>query len=427
VIVLEISVFFVFLLMGMPIAFAMALSALAVLWISGGIPLAIVTQRLYAGADSFTYLAIPFFVFAGDLMMRTRISQQLVRLTTALLGHLRGSTGTADVIASMIFAGMTGSGTADMAAIGSIMIPRLKQRGYPAAVAAALESCAGAIGPIMPPSLLMLIYAGMAEVSVGRMFLGGLVPGVLTGLGLIGVQQIWNARRRWEVAAGRMAPLTEIGNAFLAAIPALVAPCIILGGIVFGIFTPTEAGAVAIVYALLIGFGYRDLNRVNFFEAANSSAKITTMALFPIAAASLFAWPLTRMQFGSIVTTWVLSLSHGSALAGALLVQGALFVLGYFLETLPLMVIFVPILAPLGPLLGFDPVHWGVVTVMCMNLAAVAPPVGTGIFLCSGMAGARVEDTSRYIWPFVIIMFAIVLACLLFPPLVLWLPRLIMK
>ena len=417
--------FFALMVVGVPIAFAMAGGSLVAL-IMQGVPLTIAVQRMYSGADSFTLLAIPFYILAGELMSRGFLTRQLVNFTTKLFGHVPAGTGTVDVVSSMLFSGVSGSGTADMAAIGSILIPRLIQRGYPRGLAAAIECGAGALGPIIPPSLLMIIYAGLAEVSVGRMFLGGIIPGLLTGAGLILVLQVWNRRERWEPASGPRASLKEIGQATRAATLALLMPLIIIGGIVSGVFTAAEAGAVAVAYALVIGLLSRDLNLVQLRQALRSTTMMTIAVMLPVAAATLFGWVLAREQFGTYVVQYLSYLSMGNSLLAALLVIAFIILLGFPIEGLTIMIVFVPILAPLGVALGYDPIHWGVVMVLAINLAGITPPVGGGIFLCSAIARTNVQDTSRYIMPFLAVLTAVTLICLLVPGTITWVPDLIM-
>ncbi len=409
-----------------PIGFGMIAAGLAGLMAEGGIPLQIVVQRMYEGSNSFELLAIPLFVLAGHIMSTGSMTQRLVRWTTAIFGHVPAGTATVDVVASMIFAGISGSGTADMAAIGSVLIPRLVQRGYPRGVAAALEACAGAIGPIVPPSLLMIIYAGLSDLSVGRLFLSGVVPGVLTGLGLIGMLQFLNLRTRWEPGSGRWPDLREIAATTRMAWPTLMIPLIIIGGIASGAFTPSEAGAIAVTYAILVSFLLREIGWAGLWQDLRAAMATTAAVLFPVAAAGLFGWLLALTQFGTFAVHALLALSFGNRYLGAIIVIILLIILGAAIDGLAVMVALVSVLTPLGNALGFDPIHWGLIMVMTINLAGIVPPHGVGLFLCSAMAKCSMEDTCRQLPPFFLVMVAVVLFVLATPTAVLWLPRLVM-
>jgi C4-dicarboxylate transporter DctM subunit len=417
--------FFLLMAIGMPIAFAMAGASVVGLLLEG-VPISVVITRIFAGADSFSLLAIPLFLFAGDLMSQGFLTQQLVRFTSKLFGWCPAGTGTVDVVTSMLFAGVSGSGAADTAAVGSVMIPRMIQRGYPRGVAAGLEACAGAIGPIIPPSLFMIIYAGIAEVSVARMFMGGFIPGILIGLGLILILQLWNLRARWEPATGEFPSLREMLVAVREGFAALVAPVIIMGGIVTGVFTATESGAAAAAYALLVSVAKREMGLREIRKALMSSMTLTAACMLPVAAATLFGWILAREQFGVLALGWMTSLSQGSSILAALIIVGFILLIGMPVEPLTIMIVFVPILAPLGPAMGFDPIHWGVVMVMAINLAGITPPVGGLIFLAAAIAKADVQETSRFIVPFVLVEALVVLICLLIPQSVLLIPNLVM-
>lgn len=421
--------FGIFLAMGMPVIYTMAASAFITLVFFTNVPLAIMVQQMLAGIDSFPLLAIPFFVFAGGLMTGGALTRQLVRITVAYFKGFPAGTGTVDIGASMLFAGVSGSGTADMAAIGSVLIPRLIQRGYPRGLAAALEAAAGAIGPIIPPSMLMILYAGMAEVSVGRMFLGGIVPGTVVGVGLAIALQLMNRIHKWEPRepygpAG--AALKEIFLATIFGIPALMVPVIIVWGITSGVFTATESGAVAAVYALAIGFLMRSLTAREALRRLVSATSTTIRVIFPVAGAILFGWILAREGFARLVSDLIISVSGGQEWVGALLVMAMLIVLGFPIEGITLLLVFTPILAPLGPALGYDPVHWGLLIVLSLNLAALTPPVGGAIYLCAGMARATIDDTVHYLWPFLFVWVVVVVIVLFVPQTVMWIPNAMM-
>lgn len=422
-----VAVFLVLIALRVPIAFGMlAAGIVGLLLEGGGISLQIVVQRMYEGTNSFDLLAIPLFILAGQIMSSGTMTQRLVRWTTAIFGQVPAGTATVDVVASMIFAGVSGSGTADMAAIGSVLIPRLVQRGYPRGVAAALEACAGAIGPIIPPSLLMIIYAGMADLSVGRLFLSGVVPGIVTGLGLIVVLQILNVRTRWEPSTGGWPSPREIAAATRVAWPTLIIPLIIVGGIASGAFTPSEAGAIAVAYAVLITLLQREFRLRAFWRDLEDATGTTVAVLLPVAAAALFGWLLALTQFGAYAVEGLLAVSQGNRALGALLVIVVVMLLGAAVDGLAVMVALVSVLTPVGASLGYDPVHWALVMVLTINLAGIMPPHGVGLFLCSAMANCSFEETCRHLPPFFLVMLAVVLLTLFAPDIVLWLPNKVM-
>lgn len=415
--------FFVMLFIAVPIAFAMAGSAILALVLETRIPLTLVVQRIYAGGDSFPLLAIPFFIIAGEIMTVSKMTDRLIDFADACLGHLRSGLAAVTVMACVIFAGISGSGSADAAAIGSVMIPQLKAKGYPRGLAAAIVATAGALGPIIPPSLLMIVYAAIAEQSVGQMFLAGIVPGLLIGVGLMVVIHIWNIRMGWEAGSGRRPSMKRIGATLRGALVPLGTPVVIVGGIVGGIFTATEAGVVAAVYALIAAAFYSKIKPSDIKAALIRSGLLSSLSLFVISMASIFSWILAREGFPRLVSDLVFEISGANDLAAAAIVIAVILILGFFIEVFALMIIFVPILAPLGPTLGFDPVHWGLLLVMSMNVGGITPPVGSNLFISASIAHCSLGEISRYQTYLVSVHAAVIFLILLLPDLVMWIPR----
>ena len=415
--------FFVMLVVAMPIAFAMSGSAILALVVQGQIPLTLVVQRIYAGGDSFPLLAIPFFIMAGELMTRSGMTDSLVDLCDALLGHLRNGLASVSILACMIFAGISGSGSADAAAIGTVMTPQLIGKGYPKGLAAAIIATGGALGPIIPPSILMILYGAIAEQSVGKLFLAGFVPGVLIGLGLMGVSYVWNLKQGWEAGSGRKPSLQALVRALGKAALPLGTPVIIIGGIVGGIFTATEAGVVATVYALAAALltGRMSLGKIK--TVLVRSGLLSSLSLFVVSMASIFGWIMAREGFPSTVSDVLLRISGGNSLLAATYVIVMLLILGFFVEVIAMMIIFVPVLAPLAPALGFDPIHWGLLMVLAMNVGGVTPPVGTNLFIAASIARCGLGEISRYVMPFVAVFCLVIFLVLMIPPLALWVPR----
>jgi tripartite ATP-independent transporter DctM subunit len=416
--------FFALLVFSVPIAFAMAASAILALALQGQVPLLLVVQRVYAGSDSFPLMAIPFFLIAGEIMTLSRMTDALIELCDSLLSHLRSGLAIVTNVACTAFAAISGSGSADAAAIGSVMIPQLIARGYPAGMAAAIVSAAGALGPIIPPSILMIIYSAIAEQSVGRMFLGGILPGLTISAGLILVSHLMNLRHGWEAGSGERPSMARIRPALWRSLIPLGTPVIIVGGIVGGIFTATEAGVIAAVYALLTGYLYARMTPLQIKDALLRSALLASLSMFVISMASIFGWILAREGFPRILSGFILGLAGDNATLGAVLALMMIMVLGFFIEVIALMVIFVPILAPLGPLIGFDSIHWGLLLVMSMNIGGITPPVGVHLFITASIAKCTLGEVSLYQMPLAAVHMLVVLIVLLVPGLVLWLPRL---
>ncbi len=423
--ILLIATFAILLALGMPIAFAMSGSALTALLLRGDFPLDVFIQKTFTAGGSFTLLAIPFFVLAGELMTVSRLTDGLVALCDALVGHVKSGMASVSILACMIFAGISGSGVADTAAIGTVMVPQLVAKGYPRGMAASLLATAGALGPIIPPSILMIIYGSIAELSVGRLFLAGAVPGVLMGLGFMAVAYIWNTRRGWEAGSGKPFSWGRVGMSFRGAILALITPVVIIGGIVSGVFTATEAGVVAAVYALAAALvtgriGFREIRAVLI-----RSSLICTLPLFIISTAAIFGWILAVQHFPQMVQGAVLSVSLGNRFLAAALILTFLVALGFFVEVISIMIVFTPILAPLGPALGFDPIHWGLMQVLAINMGGVTPPVASQLYVAGSIAGCGLDEMSRYVFPFIGVMYAVLILVLFVPDLAMALPRLV--
>jgi tripartite ATP-independent transporter DctM subunit len=410
---------------GIPIFFAMLISSLVALFYQGELSLMIIPQRMFAIIDSFSLLAIPFFVLAGVFMETGGISARLVGFAGALVGHFRAGLCHVTVVSAMIFAGVSGSATADTSAIGAIVIPAMIKSGYKKGFVAALLASAGAIGPIIPPSLIMIVYGSMTGVSIAAMFLGGFIPGVIIGLGLMVVCYLW--RSQTLMARAPRATLREVVRRFVDAFWALVSPVIILGGIVFGVFTPTEAGVVAAVYALLVGlFIYREF-RVRDIPAMLVRAAITTTIVMSIiAAAGVFGWLLASEQMPSIVARWMNGVTDSPALK-MLLIQLFLLVLGCFVEGLAAAIILIPVLHPLALQMGLDPVHFAVVVCINIIVGGVTPPVGVLLYVSSSIAQTTLEDASRYVLPFLVVLVGVIMATAYIPSLVTFLPRLVLR
>lgn len=423
--ILLFAAFLVLMVMGIPIFFAMAMSSLIALLFQGELSLMIIPQRMFAMIDSFSLLAIPFFVLAGVFMETGGISARLVSFAGALVGHFRAGLCHVTVVSAMIFAGVSGSATADTSAIGAIVIPAMIKTGYKKGFVAALLASAGAIGPIIPPSLIMIVYGSMTGVSIAAMFLGGFIPGVIIGLGLMTVCYLW--RSQTLMAREPRATLREAARRFVDAFWALISPVIILGGIVFGVFTPTEAGVVAAVYALLVGlFIYGEIRVKDIPDMLVRGATTATIVMSIIAAAGVFGWLLASEQMPAIVAQWMNGVTDSPALK-MLLIQLFLLVLGCFVEGLAAAIILIPVLHPLALQMGLDPVHFAVVVCINIIVGGVTPPVGVLLYVSSSIAKTTLEDASRYVLPFLVVLVGVIVATAYIPSLVTFLPRLVLR
>lgn len=409
---------------GLPVAIAMGLAGASLILLSGNIPFEVVAQRFVVGVDSFALLAVPFFITAGVLMETGGITERLVRFANALVGHLTGGLGHVVVVTNMIMAGMSGSATADTAATGSVLIPAMRRVGFDARFSAAIIAAAGTIGPIIPPSIPFVLLGVMANVSVGRLFLGGAIPGVLMGLYLMGV--VYFVAKRRGYPKQKRSTLRSVITALKDAVPALMLPVIIMGGILGGVFTPTEAAVVAVVYALAVGaFVYRELTFASVVKAFGEAALINGTIMFIVAGASLLSWSLARLQVGQMLINAVTSVSLSPAFV-LIAVNVLVLVAGCFLETLALMFILVPVLFPLITSLGIDPVHFGVVFVLNLMIGQITPPVGICMYVSCKIAGITVGDFAREIPPYVAVLIMLMFTITFVPGLVLFLPNLLM-
>lgn len=415
-------VFMVFLFAGVPIAFSMGLGSLVGLLISGN-SLAVVGQRLFAGVNSFSLMAIPFFMLSGELMDKGGISRRLVNFAQALIGHITGGLGMVDILTSIIFAGVSGSAAADTAAVGAILIPPMKERGYPKGLAAVIQATAGSLGPIIPPSLTMIIYCSLTNLSIGALFMAGIIPGIIIGVGTMLVTYFY--AKKLGIRGEKRATLKEVWKATKDAILAIIMPLIIIGGIVGGFFTATEAGAIAVFYALILGlfvfkeFKVRDLPAILLKSAGTSS-----MALLIVAAANVFSWLVAYAKLPTIIVNFLVSLTSNKYVILILLVIFLLFV-GMFIETLSATIIVAPILMPVAVQFGINPIQFALIMVITLVYAGVTPPVGGVLFITMGVAEAKMKDTLKYLPAYLGIVCVALLVLIFLPGLSTFLPNLL--
>ena len=391
-----------------PVAFSLLISAMAVFALLGLNPL-IAVQRLSAGIDVFTLMAIPFFVFAGDLMTQTGIAARLIKAAEGLFGRVRGGLGHVNVGASMMFGAVSGSAVASVSAIGSTMIPIMEEKGYDRDFSVNVTSSAAVLGLIIPPSHNMIIYSAAAAVSIsiGDLFVAGILPGIFCGLALMITVSIIAARKGYP--KGVFPGFRALFYSIISALPGLMTAIIIVVGILGGVFTPTESSAVAIVYTILIGtLLYRSLGLKEFKAAVVSSAKTTAMIMLIIGAAAAFGWLLALLEAPMMMSDLILGLTDSPVLI-MLMVLACLLVLGTFMDMAPLIIIVTPIFLPVVQTIGIDPVHFGIIMMLALGIGTITPPVGTVLFVGAAVGKIKMEDTVKTMWPFYLAL----IACLL--------------
>jgi len=401
---------------GMPLWVSMGLAALAFVWL-GGMPITILPQKMAGSMNSFPIVAAPLFILMGNILGAAKITDRIVVFASALIGWVRGGYAHASILTSMIFAGMVGSAVADAAGSGAIEIRAMKKAGYKPETAAAITAAAATIGPIIPPSLPMVIYGVMADVSIGKLFMGGVIPGVLMGLALMVMVGI--VARREGMARQKFAGFKAIGRAFIDCFFAIMTPAVILGGMFSGWFTPTEAAAVACLYALFLGFVvYRTLHWKQLGPILVDTAVTTGVVMVLVMTAAALGWCISISRVPQTLTPLILG-AIASPLVFLLLVNVMLLIIGCFMEALAAMLILIPILAPAAASYGIDPVQFGVIVVLNLIIGTITPPMGVVLFVVTRIADIRFEVMARAIVPWLIPLLVVLAAITLWPPLTL--------
>ncbi len=413
--------FFAMLLGGVPIAFALGLAAVVGLHVAD-IDLILLAQRMVSGTQVFTLLAIPGFILAGELMRHGGLSRRLIRVGNALVAHVTGGLGMVTVLSATFFAAISGSAPATTAAIGSIMVPEMEARGYDRAFSTALATASGPIGQMIPPSIPMIIWGVIAEESIAKLFLAGIVPGLMIMGGLMAL--CWVAARLMDVPKeSRRATRGELRAALWDGKWALAAPAIILGGIYGGVFTPTEAASVGVAYGLIVGlFVYRDLDPRMLYGILLSCMKTASMVVFIIAAASVFGWLVAVEQLPAKASAAILGLSDNPVVI-LLLLNVMLLLIGAVMDNIAAMIILGGVLMNLGAQLGLDPIHLGAIVVINFAIGMATPPFGYSLFVGAAISKLSIEQISLRIWPMLLVQVGVLLALTFVPELTLTLPR----
>lgn len=406
----------------LPVAFALIAAALAWLQLASPVPVSLVVQRMTSGIDSFPLLAIPLFVLAGNLLNVGGIASRIFEFAAALVGHLRGGLAQVNILASLIFAGMSGVAQADAAGLGTVEIKAMKREGFDAAFAAACSAASAIVGPIVPPSVIMVVYGVLAQVSIGDLFLAGIVPGFVIG-GLL-MLMVW-----FLVATGRQyapvhpkAPARAVGRSLVRAIPALMAPVILVVGLLSGVATPTELGAITVVYAAILGFAYRELTWSKLYRAMGETFVTTGVLVFIMAAAVPFGWAIAINNVPANLAAWMLELTTNKWAILAM-INVLLLVIGCFMETTAILLIAVPTFLPLITMLGIDPIHFGLIVILNLLIGAATPPFGVLLFIVQDIAKVSFGAIVRAMVPFYVPLGIALLLITYWPDLSLWLPR----
>lgn len=422
--VILMSIFMLLVLLRVPVSFALGLATVPILLFHDRLTVTLLFTEMFRAYNSFLLLAVPFFLLAANLMNRAGITDRLMDFAKALVGHLPGGIGHVNITVSMLFAGISGSSTADSAGIGAIMIPAMKKEGYDASLAVTVTACSSVMGVIIPPSVLMIIWGGVMSVSIGGLFLAGVIPGITIGLSMMITVYIYAKRRNYQ-----RYPLVSWKGFFSSAGSALLAlltPIIIVGGISGGIFTPTEASLVAVLYSLFLGvLIYRKLDLKALKEVFYESARFSAIALFAVGTASAFAFLLAFFKVPEAIVSHLQDLEFGFVGTG-MIVAGSFLLIGMFIDAIPAIIILGTVLWPVAETAGYHPIHFAIIGVVALAFGLITPPYGLCLLISCSLGEIRVADALKDVTIMLIPMLIVLLLIVLLPELILWLPRLLM-
>ncbi|MDO9224691.1 MAG: TRAP transporter large permease subunit [Pseudomonadota bacterium] len=408
-------------LTGMPISISLGLTVLAFLYTLTSVPIESVALKLFTGIEKFEIMAIPFFILAGNFLTHGGVARRMINFATAMVGHLRGGLALGGVLACALFAAVSGSSPATVVAIGSILLPAMIKAGYPKRFGAGVITTSGTLGILIPPSIVMVMFAVSTNTSVGALFMAGVIPGLVLAV-MLGFATWWRARKLNCPRLPR-ASLREQFRAFRESMWGLFLIIVVMGGIYTGIFTPTEAAAMSAVYAFIIAvFVYRDLSLKDVFKVLLNSANMSAMLLYIITNAVLFSFLLTHENIPQNTADWIIA--QGLGVIGFLLIANLLMlVAGNFMEPSSIVLILAPILFPIAMALGIDPIHFGIIMVVNMEIGMCTPPVGLNLYVASGIAKMGLTELTIAVWPWLLTMLAFLVLVTYVPGLSLWLPR----
>jgi C4-dicarboxylate transporter DctM subunit len=407
--------------LSVPVAYAIGMASIFLMIATGLGNLVVVPQKLLGGLQSFVFLAVPMFTFAGFLMERGGISKRLVAWAQMFFSRIPGSTGAITIISCMIFAALTGSGPATVAAIGSIMLPSMLRHNYNEGAASALVVAGGGLGPIIPPSISMVVYGAAMSVSISDMFIGGIIPGIMLGLSYLALNIVFH--RKIDKAVYHFTAKEKVRQTWKS-LGVLFLPVVVLGGIYGGIFTPTEASVVAVVYSLLLGIAYKELNLAKFLDACKKTCLASSAVMLIVSVSSLFSWILASTKAPQKIAELIMPYVH-TPVAFMVFLTFLLFIMGAIMDVIPTILILGPILHPLGVKLGVNPLHLGLVFVINMNIGMMTPPFGINLFTAQSVLGVPYHTIIKHIGPYILVSCVLVLLFALVPSITLALPSLL--
>ena len=416
--------FFSTLIGGLPVAFCMGIAGVIIILLRG-FPIVILAQRMFTGIDSFTILAIPFFMWAGVIMQKGKISTRLTKFADAIVGSIRGGLAHVGVLAAMFFGGCTGAGSADSAAVASILLKPMESEGYSKKMISPLLSISGSLGSIIPPSLPMVIFGAVTGVSIGKLFLGGIIPGIMMGLSIMVVNYFIATKE--NLPAHKFVGWWELFQSFIGALLPLGMPFIIVGGIYGGIFTPTEAAAVAVIYCSIVTILLlRTVRWRQFIDSIVESVAYCSVPLFLVSIAGFIGWLLSWEQIPQTITSELIAILSSKYIF-LLVINLLLLFVGCFLEGLAAILVIIPLIFPVAMSLGIDPIHFGLIVVVNLTIGMSTPPVGLGLFVCCGIANVKIEETWPYLRWYLLIAIVDLLLITYIPQITLFLPNLLYR
>lgn len=417
------AVLLVLIFTGLPVYLALLLTSV-VFMVGMDLPLNLLVIKMFGGVNSFSLMAIPFFIIAGNIMAKADITDKIIDLSDSLVGQFKGGLGHVNILASMFFGGIQGSGIADASAIGGMLIPAMEKQGYDKDYAVAVTAGSSMLSPIIPPSIAMILYSYYTEIPVSRLFLGGIVPGVMIALLQMGVNRFMYSKRKYQIPTHAFS-LKKLFVSFTRSLGALMMPIIIIVGIVTGIVTATEAGVIAIGYGLIYGFWIsKKLRLKDMPEILISSGHTTAIVMITIAAAAALSNVLVRMRFQNEVMSFVVT-TIGNPISGTLFLMVVIFILGMFLDPTVLIAMLAPTVLAIGNAFGFDAIHYGVVMVILMQVGAITPPVGSFLFVSCGVANLPIDKAVKPLIPFIGTVLVVILLSFFIPSIVTMLPKII--
>ena len=420
--VLIVVSFFVLLILGFPIAMAMGISSMIALIVDTGIPSVVMAQKIFTASDSFALMAVPFFMLAGQIMEKTGITDELVNFSNKLIGHLKGGLAYTVTLSGILMAGISGSANADASAIAAITLPAMRKAGYSGGCSVSIISAAGGLGPIIPPSIAMIIYANLTNMSIGKLFLAGYAPGILMALGYMAVGGIY--AKRHNIPRTEFQGFKSVLISFKTAVWALIMPIIIIGGILTGMFTATESGVIAVVYGIAYGLVTRSLDMRKLKDCLLKSVVISAGPMSIIIMANLLGYLLTRQNLATIIANLIIPVSS-NPIVFYLIIMVTLLIAGMFLDGMAIMLILIPVLLPMIPILGLDPLHFAMVFILSLLTGGLTPPVGALLLIVSSIGEVPLKECIRPILPFIGMMLVCIVLIIFFPAIVTFIPSLI--